>query len=132
MVIDTSALVAVLTAEPGAAEIEAAIDRDPHRLMAAASVLEASIVLERRFGDAGARELDLLVRRILIEVSPFDGDQLEWARYAYRTYGKGRHKAALNFGDCFSYALSKLTGEPLLFTGHDFHRTDIATVFPKG
>jgi ribonuclease VapC len=132
MVIDTSALVAVLTAEPGSADIEAAIDRDPNRLMAAASVLEASIVLERRYGDAGARELDLTIRRIPIEISPFDGDQLEWARYAYRTYGKGRHKAALNFGDCFSYALSKFTGEPLLFTGRDFHNTDIAAVFPRG
>jgi ribonuclease VapC len=132
MVIDTSALIAVVTGEPSAAEIEAAIDRDPKRIMAAASVLEASIVLESRYGDAGTRELDLLIQRIPIEIPPFDGDQLEWARYAFRTYGKGRHRAALNFGDCFSYALSKLTGEPLLFIGDDFHRTDLAAALPKG
>jgi ribonuclease VapC len=90
--------------------------------------LEASIVLESRYGDNGTRELELLIRRLPIEVTPFDGDQLEWARHAYRTYGKGRHKAALNFGDCFAYALSKLTGEPLLFTGNDFRRTDVTAV----
>jgi ribonuclease VapC len=132
MVIDTSALIAVVTGEPSALAIEAAIDRDPRRMMAAASVLEASIVLEGRYGDAGTRELDLVIQRIPIEVLPFDGDQLEWARYAFRAYGKGRHRAALNFGDCFSYALSRLTGEPLLFTGDDFHRTDLAAVFPRG
>ena len=82
-------------------------------------------MLENRFGEEGARELDLLIARLPIEIIPVDGDQLEWARYAYRTYGRGRHEAALNFGDCFSYALAKLTGEPLLYKGADFERTDL-------
>ena len=128
MVIDTSALVAVLTAESGAAQFEDAIDRDTVRLMSAASVLETSIVLESRFGDDGARELDLLIHRIPIEVRAVDGDQLEWARFAYRTYGRGRHPAALNFGDCFAYALAKVSAEPLLFKGSDFSRTDLVSV----
>jgi ribonuclease VapC len=127
MVIDTSALISVLTSESGAAQLEDAIDQATVRLMSAASVLEASIVLESRFGDDGARELDLLIHRIPIEVRAVDSDQLEWARFAFRTYGRGRHPAGLNFGDCFSYALAKATAEPLLFQGSDFSRTDLVS-----
>lgn len=125
MVIDTSALIAVLTREPDAEEYKAAIDRDAKRLMSVASILETAIVLESRYGEEGPRELDALLRRLPIEAVPVDCDQLEWARYACRAYGKGRHPAALNFGDCFSYALARLTGEPLLYKGADFARTDI-------
>ena len=125
MVIDTSALIAVMTGEPDAAHYESAIKRDARRLMSAASILEATIVLEKRFGEEGPRELDELLRRLPIEAVSFDGDQLEWARYAYHTYGRGRHPASLNFGDCLSYALAKTTGEKLLFKGSDFSRTDV-------
>ena len=126
MVIDTSAVVAVLSGEDGYAAIEAAMDRTPVRAIAVASVFEASIVLESRFGDAGSHELDLMLSRLAIEVVPMNLDQLEWARYAYRTYGKGRHNAGLNFGDCFAYALAKSRSEPLLYRGSDFPETDIA------
>jgi ribonuclease VapC len=125
MVIDTSALVAILAGESPAERLKNAIDRDASRLMSVASVLETSIVLEGRYGEAGARELDLIVQRLPIEVRPVDWDQLEWARFAFHTYGRGRHRAKLNFGDCFSYALSKVTGEPLLYTGADFSHTDL-------
>jgi ribonuclease VapC len=127
MVIDTSALFAILTSETGVEQLKNAIDRDTTRLMSAASALETSIVLEDRFGEAGAREFDLIVQRLPIELRPVDWDQLEWARFAYHTYGRGRHPAKLNFGDCFSYALSKVTGEPLLYTGSDFAQTDLVS-----
>jgi len=127
MVIDTSALVAILTDEPDAARYEDAIDRDPVRRMSVASVLETAIVLEHRFGNDASRELDLLIHRLPIEVVGVDQDQLEWARIAYRKFGRGRHAASLNFGDCFAYALAKVTGEPLLFKGDDFAKTDLAS-----
>jgi ribonuclease VapC len=127
MVIDTSALVAILTNEEGAAELEQAIDQDATRLISAASVLETAIVLESRLGEAATRELDLIIQRLPIEIRPVDQDQLEWARFAFHTYGRGRHAAKLNIGDCFSYALARSTGEPLLYKGADFSQTDIAT-----
>ena len=127
MVIDTSALVSILTSEPDAEQLEDAIDRDAIRLMSVASVLETSMVIESRFGADGERELDLLIRRLPIEIRAVDRDQLEWARFAFRTYGRGRHAAALNFGDCFAYALAKVTGEPLLYKGSDFGRTDLVS-----
>lgn len=127
MVIDTSALVAILTNEDEAEPLENAIDRDTARLMSAASVLEAAIVLESRYGEAGIRELDLMIQRLPIEIRPVDFDQLEWARFAFHTYGRGHHAAKLNFGDCFSYALSKITGEPLLYKGANFAQTDLVS-----
>jgi ribonuclease VapC len=127
MVIDTSALIAVMTNEPDARRYEDAITRDARRLMSVASVLETAIVLEKRFGEEGPRALDELLRRLPIEAVSVDGDQLEWARYAHHTYGRGRHPAALNFGDCFSYALSKSTGERLIYKGTDFSCTDIGS-----
>ena len=127
MVIDTSALIAVMTDEPDAGQYESAIKRDAKRLMSVASILEAAIVLEKRFGQEGSRGLDELLRRLPIEAVPVDGDQLEWARHAHHTYGRGRHPAALNFGDCFSYALAKTTGERLLYKGSDFSRTDVTS-----
>ncbi len=128
MVIDTSALLAVLLNEPEAPSVQAAIDRDPIRLMAPPSALEAAIVIERRFGEADGRELDLLLHKAGIELVPFDGEQMELARHAYRCFGKGRHRAGLNFGDCFAYALSHRSGEPLLFVGDDFSRTDVDAI----
>jgi len=133
MVIDTSALLAILQDEPVAPAVEAAIEDDPVRLMAAPSALEAAIVIESRFGEAGGRELDLLLHKAAIEIVAFDGDQMELARQAYRRFGKGRHEAALNFGDCFAFALARRSGEPLLFIGDDFRKTDVAAVpLPTG
>ena len=86
------------------------------------------MVIESRKGDVGGHELDLLLYRARIEVVAVDQDQAEIARLAWRRFGKGRHPAALNYGDCFAYALAKSRRAPLLFTGNDFERTDIAQV----
>ena len=126
MVIDTSAVVAMLTDEPGAGQFEAAIEANPVRLMSAASYLEASIVIEARYGEPGGRELDLWLHRAAVDLVSVDANQAHIARVAYRTYGKGHHRARLNYGDCFSYALAKVSGQPLLFTGNDFAQTDVA------
>jgi ribonuclease VapC len=130
MVIDTSVLIAILADEPEAELFEAAIDADPIRLISGASVLEAAIVAGARYGDIGGRELDLLLYKAAIQIVAVTPDQVDAGRHAYRTYGKGRHPAALNFGDCFSYALAKTSGEPLLFKGNDFSRTDVAIARP--
>ena len=125
MVIDTSAIVAIALNEPDAAELEVRIADDPVRLISAATVLEATIVLETRLGDAGGREFDLWLLKIGAEIVPVDAEQADAARRAWRRYGKGRHAAALNYGDCFSYALALTRGEPLLFKGEDFAMTDV-------
>jgi ribonuclease VapC len=131
MVIDTSALVAMLSDEPEAERFEAAVDADPVRLMSTATYLEAAIVIETRFGEPGGRELDLWLHRAAVELAAVDADQANTARVAYRRYGRGRHRAGLNYGDCFSYALAKVSGQPLLFKGDDFSHTDIGAV-PSG
>lgn len=130
MVIDTSALVAMLSDEPEAEQFEADVEADPIRLMSSASYLEASIVIESRFGESGGRELDLWLHRAAVDLIAVDAAQADVARVAYRTYGKGRHRAALNYGDCFSYALAKVSGQPLLFKGDDFGYTDVSAVNP--
>lgn len=126
MVIDTSALVAILENEPERRSFIDAIAADPVRLVSAATLLEAGIVLESRRGEHAGRELDLFLHRAKVQVVPVDESQVEVARAAYRRYGKGRHAAGLNFGDCFSYALAKVRGQPLLFKGDDFRLTDAA------
>ena len=125
MVIDTSALVAVLLNEPGAPRISEAIELASVRLLSVANFLEAAMVIESRKGEAAGRELDLALYRATIEVVPVDQDQAEIARLAWRRYGKGRHTAGLNYGDCFAYALARQRRLPLLFRGDDFVRTDI-------
>jgi ribonuclease VapC len=125
MVIDTSAIVAIALNEPDAAELELRIADDPVRLISAATVLETTIVLETRLGDAGGREFDLWLLKVGAEVIPVDAEQIDAARRAWRRYGKGRHPAGLNYGDCFSYALALTRGEPLVFKGEDFAKTDI-------
>ena len=125
MVIDSSAALAILLGEPEDDLFAAAIEADPMRIMSAVSVLETSIVVEARKGPAAGRELDLLLHRGRIDIVPFNAHQLELARDAYRRYGTGYHRAALNFGDCCAYALSAASGEPLLFKGRDFIHTDI-------
>lgn len=128
MVIDTSAIVAILFDEPGRRELTGTIEADPIRLISAATLLEAAIVVEARRGEAAGRELDLLLHRAAVQTVAVDGDQVDLARRAWRRYGKGRHRAALDFGDCFAYALAASSGEPLLFVGEDFVHTDAVVV----
>ena len=128
MVIDTSALVAILLGEAESNAIVRAIINDNKRLISVFSLLETSIVIESKKGVDGTRELDLLLHKIQAKIIAFNAAQTEAARKAWRDFGKGRHPAALNIGDCCSYALAKTTGEPLLFKGTDFSKTDIFSV----
>ena len=128
MVVDTSVLIAVLLQEPQAARITELIDGASPCLLSAANLLEASIVIEGRKREAGAYDLDRFIYRSGIEIVSVDVDQAEIARQAWRRFGKGRHPAGLNYGDCFAYSLAKSRGLPLLFTGNDFNRTDIDCV----
>ncbi len=128
MVIETSAIIAVLLNEADAVGIARAIESCSLRLLSAANFLEASIVIESRKGEAGGRELDLLIYRAAIEIVAVDQDQAEIARLAWRRFGKDRHPAGLNYGDCFAYALAKSRRLPLLFQGEDFSQTDITGV----
>jgi ribonuclease VapC len=125
MVIDTSAIAAILFDEPDAAALEGKIADDPVRLMSAATLLEATIVIEARLGDPGGREFDLWLHRAEVEILPVDAEQADMARRAWRHFGRGRHPAGLNYGDCFSHALAATHGEPLLFKGDDFTKTDV-------
>lgn len=125
MVIDSSALIALLQSEADSDRILDALEKHPERHVSAATVLETSIVLTARFGEAADRELDVLLHAAGVDIVSVTAEQTELARAAWKQYGKGRHAAALNFGDCFSYALAQSLGQPLLFTGSDFCRTDI-------
>ncbi len=128
MVIDTSALAAIFFAEPERQKFLGAITSAESRLVSAATLLETGIVVEARQGESAGREFDLFVVRADLQVVPVDSEQVEIARFAWRRYGKGRHRAGLNYGDCFAYALAKSTAEPLLAKGSDFSMTDIAMV----
>jgi ribonuclease VapC len=128
MVIDTSAIIAILLQEPEALVFADAIAKSQTRLISTATVLEATMVLESRLGELGRRELDLFLYATKAEIIAFDAEQLVLARQAFRRFGKGKHPAGLNFGDCFSYALAKATGNPLLFKGVDFAQTDVEGV----
>lgn len=125
MVIDTSALLAILLGEPERDGFADLISAAGVRLVGAVNAFEAAIVMLARKGPAGVRELDLLYHYAEIEIVPFDGEQLTLAREAYERYGKGRHPATLNLGDCCAYALACSSGEPLLFKGADFSKTDV-------
>ncbi len=125
MILDTSALVAVLFGEPEGDAYIRVIHQAERCRISAGSFLELSIVIERQTGPEVARQCDMFFRRAAIVVEPFSVEQAHIARQAFHDFGKGRHRAGLNFGDCFAYALAKITGEPLLFKGNDFKRTDI-------
>ncbi|HEY6414302.1 MAG TPA: type II toxin-antitoxin system VapC family toxin [Edaphobacter sp.] len=125
MVIDSSALVAIILEEPDASLYYAAIANSPVRLLSAAILVESSLVLLRRRTASATAALDSLIAHLRIEIISVDHRQALLAREAFQRFGKGRHKAGLNFGDCFSYALAKQTGEPLLFKGADFSKTDV-------
>jgi ribonuclease VapC len=124
--IDSSALIAILSLEPDAQNLLSIIARAPARIMSAVSLLESSIVLAARKKEAGIwQPFDEFLSEARIEVMPFNEDQARLARAAFLKYGKGRHPAALNFGDCAAYALAKSRNVPLLFKGDDFRKTDI-------
>jgi ribonuclease VapC len=125
MVIDTSAIIAVLLREPDAPRLMVVFNTTAPGRLSAASLLEAGMVMQARLGDEGESRLDRLLQRLGVEIVPVSREHAEIARAAFRRFGKGRHPAALNFGDCFSYALARALGEPLLFVGDDFSRTDV-------
>lgn len=125
MIVDSSALVAILFKEADAAAYATALRDAPSRAVAAPTVVEAAMVAEGRAGPGMGAELDDLLGAVDAEIVPFTAEHAALARDAWRRYGKGRHPAGLNLGDCYAYALSKARGEPLLFKGEDFARTDV-------
>ena len=125
MVVDTSALVAILQNEPERRKFNEAIEAAETRSMSTASFLETSMILESRFGADGVRDLDLFIAKAQISLVSVDEEQAHLARDGFRKYGKGRHPAGLNYGDCFSYALARSRDEPLLFKGQGFLQTDV-------
>ena len=126
MIIDSSAILAILFREPDAERFARAISAASSRRISAATLLETTIVLESRLGATAAHELDAFLRRARIELESVTPEQAQTARYAWRRFGKGNHPAGLNFGDCFAYALAIVTREPLLFKGRDFGLTDVS------
>ena len=125
MVTDTSAIVAILLNETSAARLVAAVEADRTRFVSAVAVVETSLVLLGRYGEMGDSQLDRLLRALGADVVPVGEDQVVLAREAALRFGRGRHPAALNFGDLFSYALAAARDEPLLFVGDDFAKTDV-------
>lgn len=125
MIIDTSAVLAILFAEEDAGRYASAVPSAEVRLMSAANYLEAGIVIDNQIGPAAGRHFDALIARADIGVEAVSREQADIARQAYLDYDRGNHPARLKFGDCFAYALSKKTGQPHLFKGDDFSKTDI-------
>jgi len=132
LVVDTSAAVAVITGETGGEELAVHLQNAVVRLMSAAVRVELGIVIEARLWPAGQDVVDRFMRDAKIDIVPVDADLAARAMSGWRRYGKGRHPAALNFGDCFTYALAERTGHPVLCTGDDFAATDVAVVRPAG
>jgi ribonuclease VapC len=130
LVVDTSAAVAVIMGEPGSEELAAHLESAVVRLMSAAILVELGIVIEARLWPAGQDVVDRFVRDAKIDIAEVDADLAARAISGWRRYGKGRHPAGLNYGDCFTYALAERTGHPVLCTGNDFAATDVAVVRP--
>jgi ribonuclease VapC len=128
MVIDSSALLSILLGESERISFLKSLSESEVRLLSAANALETAIVVESRLGPTGGLEFDQFLHRTKIEIAAVDAEQFSAARQAWRKFGKGRHPAALNFGDCFAYALSRISGEPLLAKGSDFSQTDLELV----
>jgi ribonuclease VapC len=128
VIVDSSVVVAILALESGAREFVDAIERASEGRMSVVSYVEAAIVLDSRNNPALGRRLDDFIREARLVLEPVTVEQARRAREAYRDFGKGRHRAGLNFGDCFAYALAKDKGEPLLFKGNDFAKTDVDVV----
>jgi ribonuclease VapC len=131
MVLDTSAVLAILLDEPERRAFNEAIEAAATRRMSAATFVEVSIVLEARYGAEGLRDFDLLADRAGLEIVAVDLEQAQAARRAFSRFGKGRHPAGLNYGDCFAYALAMVLAEPLLYKGEDFRQTDITPFLPE-
>jgi ribonuclease VapC len=129
MIIDTSALVSILDQEPEAERLAYAIATASERMLSAANLVETGIVMQVRRGDEAVRDLDLLLAKLEIEIIAVSAKQANLARKAFQRFGRGRHPARLNFGDCFAYALAKDSGASLLFKGEDFSQTDIAVAY---
>ena len=125
MIIDTSALVAVLDQESEAQRIVRTLASAPERILSAANLVEVGIVMQARRGDDGARDLDLLLAKLRVDIAAVTANQADIARKAFRRYGRERHAANLNFGDCFAYALARDKSAPLQFKGNDFAKTDV-------
>ena len=125
MVLDTSALVSIHIEEPGSQMLFRKIDEAPHVVIGAPILFEAAMVLSGRTGTDARFSLSRGLRRLGVEIVPFTEDHYEAAVTAFLRYGKGRHPAGLNFGDCMSYGLARVSGLPLLYTGNDFAQTDI-------
>ncbi|HUX45342.1 MAG TPA: type II toxin-antitoxin system VapC family toxin [Terracidiphilus sp.] len=131
MIVDTSALIAILHREPEHARFSAILDASPANKISAATLIEACIVVDRWKDPILSSRLDEILDRFSISIEPVTADHARIARQAFRDYGRGSgHPANLNFGDCFSYALARTTREPLLFKGQDFSRTDLAPAVP--
>jgi ribonuclease VapC len=126
MVVDTSVWIAYLKGEPEADRLGTALVEASQLFVSTATLVETSIVVQHQRGEAGDRDLDELMQKLHVEVVPVSAEQAELARAGYTRFGKGRHPAALNLGDCFSYALARALDEPLLFVGDDFSQTDVA------
>ena len=131
LVVDTSAAVALILGEPGGDVLAARLEEALARLMSAAIRVELGIVIEARLGPAGQDVVERFLRDAKVDIVPVDADLASRAMSGWRRYGKGRHPAGLNFGDCFTYALAERTGHPVLCTGDDFAATDIAVVRPQ-
>ena len=125
MIVDTSVIIAILRDEPDANELAAVIESADVRRISAASYVEAAILTDSNRDPVLSRRLDSFLQEAIVTMEPVTVDQARLAREAYRDFGKGRHRAGLNFGDCFAYALAKDKGETLLFKGEDFRRTDV-------
>ena len=125
IVIDSSALLAILLGEPTADALLETVVAVPRRLVSAGTLIEAAMVVLARLGEAGERELDALLARLAVEIVPLDTAQAAIAREGFRRFGKGRHPASLNLGDLFAYALARACNAALLFVGEDFGRTDL-------
>ena len=125
MIVDSSAIVAILGLESDAREFAEAIEEAPECRISVVNYVEAAIVLDSRGNQALSRRLDEFVREAQLSLEPVTVEQARLAREAYREFGKGRHRAGLNFGDCFAYALAKEKREPLLFKSNDFRKTDV-------
>lgn len=127
MIVDSSAILTILFAEPDAAVFAKAMSEADACKISAATFVEVAVVVEAQTQDRGSRQLDAFLRRAGFVIEPVTEEQAHLARQAYSDFGKGRHPAGLNFGDCFSYALAKASGEALLFKGGDFSKTDIVS-----
>ena len=128
MIVDASAIIAILKNEPDAEAFALALQKSPVCRVSAVTWVEAAVVTDGNRNPVLSRRFDDLLRDVHVRVETVTPKQAELARHAYRDFGKGRHKAGLNFGDCFAYALAKEMDEPLLFKGNDFNRTDIERV----